>query len=111
MRVMRTEHMRLIFNVAYWLEYPILGDVWATTTWHDIVADAEAGRPTGWAYNYTEYRFRPKWELYNATADPLELHNLASDPAYNATLVGMQATLKKWQAATADPWLIKYTHE
>ena len=63
------------------------------------------GNATGWAYAYDEYMFRPEWQLFDVAADPLNLRNLAEDPAHSATLAAMQAQLRQWQADTHDPWL------
>jgi len=45
---------------------------------------------------------RPSEELYDTAADPRELHNLASDPRYAATLKQMQLALDKWRRVTGD---------
>jgi N-sulfoglucosamine sulfohydrolase len=54
---------------------------------------------------------RPKEELYDLTADPNELKNLAADPASATVLDDLRGKLRAWQKQTADPWMVKYTHE
>jgi len=95
---------RLIHNLASHLRYAILEDVARTATWKAIVTAGEAGEPTGWAYNYTEYMHRPEWQLCDVVADPLCLRNLAWEESHAATLREMQAALSAWQATTNDPW-------
>ncbi|MCL5269563.1 MAG: sulfatase, partial [bacterium] len=45
---------------------------------------------------------RPWEELYDLQADPLELKNLAADPAHEATLKEMRAKLDGWMTETHD---------
>lgn len=41
-------------------------------------------------------------ELYDLDADPFEMHNLATDPAYQTQLKDLQSALATWQKATHD---------
>ena len=50
-------------------------------------------------------RFRPEWELYDLKADPHQLHNLAGDPAHNATLTNLKQQLMSWRKNTGDYWV------
>ena len=45
---------------------------------------------------------RAREELYDLTADPFELRNVAGDPRYSAQLAGMRSTLATWQRETDD---------
>ena len=45
---------------------------------------------------------RPREELYDTKADPHEMKNLASDPAYQAHLTRMRSALRRWEADTGD---------
>ncbi|MGI2258040.1 sulfatase family protein [Shewanella sp. GXUN23E] len=45
---------------------------------------------------------KPQEELYDLKADPFEIHNLASDPAFQAQLRQMRTVLIDWMAATDD---------
>jgi N-sulfoglucosamine sulfohydrolase len=51
------------------------------------------------------YIRRPPEELYDMQADPLEIQNLAGDPAMQSTLLEMRNALEKWQLETGDLWL------
>ena len=45
---------------------------------------------------------RPAEELYDWRADPQQVTDLAGDPAYNSTLVGLRERLDRWMAETHD---------
>ncbi|MFO0869753.1 MAG: serine hydrolase [Pirellulales bacterium] len=45
---------------------------------------------------------RPPEELYDLTADPWEIHNLASDPQLQTTLEDLRGRLNRWMEATQD---------
>ena len=48
---------------------------------------------------------RPAEELYDLDADPLELVNLATDPAYAGLCVEFRDRLDRWMSSTKDPLL------
>ncbi len=48
------------------------------------------------------YQRRPEVELYNIKTDPLELWNLADDPAYNAVKADLRKRLDTWMRACGD---------
>lgn len=45
---------------------------------------------------------RPAEELYDLDQDPHELHNVATDPAYQRALIELRGELAGWIAATGD---------
>ncbi len=45
---------------------------------------------------------RPPEELYDTEVDPLELHNLAGDPAHAAVLERLRCALAEWRNACGD---------
>jgi len=49
---------------------------------------------------------RPKEELYDSSMDPWETHNLAEDPAHEATLVRLRTALDEWITSTGDLGLV-----
>ena len=55
----------------------------------------------------SDYIRRPPEELYDLEADPLEVTNLAADPAHAGLLRDYRATLENWQRETRDPWLYR----
>jgi hypothetical protein len=51
------------------------------------------------------YLARSPEELYDLTADPDCLHNLAGDPAFADVLADKRAALATWMTQTGDPLL------
>jgi uncharacterized sulfatase len=49
-----------------------------------------------------QYLHRPAEELYDLSADPDELKNLATDPAHAADLARLRAALDEWMTASHD---------
>ena len=45
---------------------------------------------------------RPREELYDLSADPQELVNLAGDPEYATALAELRGQLAAWEAQTGD---------
>eukprot|EP00756_Hemistasia_phaeocysticola_P058590 Hpha_TRINITY_DN35233_c0_g1::TRINITY_DN35233_c0_g1_i1::g.145100::m.145100/K01565/SGSH; N-sulfoglucosamine sulfohydrolase len=93
---------RLTHNIAHSLSYGILEDVYVTTTWKQI---ANGTITSEWVYNYTSYKHRPEFELYDINADPMGLHNLAEDAAHAETFAELHVKLMGWRNITHDPWL------
>lgn len=64
----------------------------------------------GKALNAAQLQFmapeKPPEELYDVTADPHEINNLAALPQHQATLKQMRAALEKWQKETKDLGLV-----
>ena len=75
-----------------------------TPTWSKLMSEGESGKDTGWIYDYKTHMKRPEWELYDLIADPLSLHNQASNPAYATVLELTQGLLNEWRNVTNDPW-------
>ena len=108
MRVYRKGPWKLIWNIAWPLEYPFASDLWVSSTWQSVYRQGieHYGRRTTDAYLH-----RPEFELYNLDTDPDEVVNLAADPAHAARLAAMKDGLKQWQYRTSDPWLIMWNHD
>ncbi|MBN1845264.1 MAG: sulfatase [Sedimentisphaerales bacterium] len=108
MRVVRTRRHKLIWNIAWGLEYPFASDLHDSATWQAVRRRGEIhyGRRTVDAYLH-----RPQFELYDLQADPHEINNLASDPAHAGILGALQDKLKAFQKRTQDPWILKWQHE
>lgn len=108
MRMVRTRTHKYLLNLAHGLEVPHASDLWASVTWQGVLrrGDRMFGRRTTAAYLN-----RPREELYDLTADPDEVRNLAADPAAAEVLGRLRANLRAWQEATNDPWVVKYRHE
>ena len=108
MRVVRERRFKLIWNIAYGLEYPFASDLWESATWQGTLKRGAGlyGKRTVQAYLH-----RPQFELYDLENDPDEVKNLADDPSHKATLDRMKARLKAFQKRTRDPWILKWDYE
>ena len=108
MRSVRKGDYKLIINFANGLDYPFATDLWASATWqyllqHHISKCGE--RPI------RDFIKRPRYELYDLSKDPNEVHNLAGKRAYAAKLAELIEEIKQFQIQTKDPWGIKWEHE
>ena len=101
--------------------------VFAEKTYHDTYDPTRAIRSARYKYiRYFEvcifqdlrlatmtqrHYWRDPWrrttleELYDLTADPLEMRNLASDPTYEEIKLELRRALVDWMRATDDPLL------
>lgn len=100
MRAVRTRQHKLIWNLAYQLEYPIAGDINNSPSWK--VAHSE---PAQTGKTPQQYLHRPRYELFDLENDPLERHNLADDPKFASLKSDLLAQLKRMMKDTQDPWL------
>ena len=68
---------------------------------------------THWYRNFSAYlgESRAPFELFDLAQDPMELDNVAADPAYAAVLADLQADILAFQTSTQDDWIIKRVHE
>ena len=108
MRVVRTRRYKLIWNIAFGLEYPFASDLWASKTWQGLIARGD----THYAKrSVNAYLHRPRFELYDLEADPDEVVNLADDPAHADVLDELKRKLRAFQERTKDPWILKWDYE
>jgi len=110
MRAVRSGRYKLIFNIAHPLPYPFASDLQASPTWQGVLKRADEYEQYG-QRTVKAYLHRPRFELFDLSADPHETKNLADDPAHQQTLEMLQSKLQKWQDATKDPWDSKWTYE
>jgi N-sulfoglucosamine sulfohydrolase len=108
MRAVRSGDFKLIWNIAYQLEYPFASDLWASSTWQAIYRnDIEYFGPK----KVKNYLFRPEFELYDLSKDPNEANNLATNKNFKDILENMQNKMKTFQTKTKDPWMIMWSHD
>ncbi|WP_111709075.1 sulfatase family protein [Lutibacter citreus] len=108
MRVVRKDNYKLIWNIAWRLEYPFASDLWASSTWQSIYRNNnEYYGPK----KVDDYLFRPEFELYDLAKDPNELNNLANQKEFGEKLETMKIKLKDFQIKTRDPWQIMWSHD
>jgi N-sulfoglucosamine sulfohydrolase len=111
MRGMRDRRYKYIRNLFPELEFPHASDLWESKTWQHVLAGGDramvGGRPVG------KYLHRTGEELYDITADPDELNNLAGSSQHQATLAAMRNKVAAFRRETKDPWMIlsKYKGE
>ena len=108
MRVVRHQNYKLIWNMAWRLDYPFASDLWASSTWQSIHRN---GIEQYGARKVDDYLFRPEFELFNLAVDPYESLNLANDNEYEEVLTQMKARMKAFQLQTKDPWMIMWDHD
>ncbi len=108
MRVIRTPQYKLTLNLAHQLPFPFSSDLEASATWKSVSKDPEARYGKRLVKDYIQ---RPRYELYDLTADPHEVKNLADDPKHATVFKELQDKLKAFQERTGDPWVVKYKYE
>jgi N-sulfoglucosamine sulfohydrolase len=104
-RFMRSWRYKYHRNVAWRLDFPFAGDLYASLSFEAMRNESKPvmiGDRT-----LKDYIFRPPEELYDLEKDPQELHNLASDSDHQTLLLEMRETLSKWQKQTKDLWLYR----
>ncbi len=108
MRVIISGKYKYIFNIAHQLPYPFASDLYASPTWQGVLKRKEElyGKRTVYAYLH-----RPRHELYDLSADPHEVNNLAFQADHQQTLEKLQAKMQAWQLETRDPWHLKWEYE
>ncbi|WP_422080904.1 sulfatase [Ulvibacterium sp.] len=108
MRVIIDKNYKLIWNIAWRMEYPFASDLWASSTWQSIYQNdvGNYGMRT-----VTDYMMRPEFELYDLAEDPDETNNLALDKAHADLLKDLQKQLRDFQSKTSDPWLIMWDYD
>lgn len=108
MRVVRGRRYKLIWNIAYGLDYPFASDLWASSTWQGVLKRREKyyGKRAVAAYIR-----RAQFELYDLENDPDEVKNLAGEANCAKVLAEMKAKLKAFQKRTKDPWIVKWDYE
>lgn len=108
MRVLKTRQYKLIFNIAYGLEFPLAKDLLQSPTWVSMQKNNldRYGQRTPHALLH-----RPRIELYDLQADPHEVINLSYNPKYAKVRDKMIAQLKAFQEETRDPWAVKWERE
>lgn len=108
MRTIITPQYKLVVNLEHKKDFPFASDLWGSITWQSI---RNSSGPSMGKRSVKSFLHRPKEELYDLTADPDELANLASNPALATTLGELRGRLRQWQAETNDPWQILYREE
>ncbi len=102
MRVVRERKFKLIWNIAYQLDYPFAADLLDSKTWQAVL---ENEMKIYGKRSVDAYLHRPEFELYDVEKDPHEINNLADNPEYKNELERLKKKLKAFQIRTEDRWL------
>lgn len=100
-RTVRTRQFSYHLNLEPKLAYPIAGDIAGSPSWKAVQSTpgVKLGQRTLDAFLH-----RPAEELYDLSADPNEVINVAANPQYATVLTSMRSQLNAWRTATHDPW-------
>jgi N-sulfoglucosamine sulfohydrolase len=100
----RTRQYKYLRNLYPELTFPHASDLWESPTWQSIIAQGDSGRVG--QRPAAQYLHRAAEELYDVTADPDEVSNLAHVPAHRAALEALRRETHEFRKRTKDPWLI-----
>jgi arylsulfatase A-like enzyme len=101
-RAVRTSRFKLIRTDAY-TDLPLCtaADIGSSPSFRALRSRAKSGRLTAAQQRLFEVP-RARLELYDVTADPWELSNVAEDPRYARELSELTAALQKWMEESDD---------
>ncbi len=105
-RTLRNRRYKLIWNIAWRLEFPHPIDTLQRATWQRVV---ERGDEFLGKRRVEDFLFRDEYELYDLEADPDELVNLAADPDHIAIRREMATRIDHLCRSTDDPWMERHT--
>lgn len=108
MRVIRTKKYKLIYNIAWRLEYPSASDLYESSAWQGTL---DLGLKYYGKRKVQNYLFRPEFELYDLENDPDEVVNLAGKKKYNEVFESLKQKIYDFQKNTRDPWVYKKDYE
>ena len=100
-RAVRSERFKYIRNFDADLPNTPPADAVRSLTFQEMRRLRDAGKLSP-AQLMPFQRPKPAEELYDVSADPHELRNLAGDPKHAATLAQLRAALATWQVETSD---------
>jgi N-sulfoglucosamine sulfohydrolase len=100
----RTRRSKYLRNLYPELTFPHASDLFESPTWQSVAAIGDSGRVG--QRPAAQYLHRPAEELYDLSADPDEISNLAQIPAHRETLEALRRETHAFRKRTGDPWLI-----
>ncbi len=102
MRSIRDERWKLILNLHPEFQFSTHIDLAQADTGYWASWERVAAADPAAAAKVRRYRQRPAVELYDLEADPLELRNLAGQPAHAAREQALRGELEAWMQAQGD---------
>jgi len=106
--VLRTHRFKLIWNIAWKLDYSFASDLWSSASWQGVLRD---GMDHFGARTVDAYLHRDRFELYDLEQDPDEVVNLADKPEYAGLIAAFSEKIRQFQEHTRDPWVHKWIYE
>lgn len=104
-RVIRTRRYKYHRNIAWRLDFPFASDLYASLSFEGLRNGSQPcylGKRS-----LRDYIFRPAEQLFDLESDPLEVNDLAKDPAHKEILDDLRRQLEEWQIKTEDLWYYK----
>ena len=98
-RTIRDRNFRLIWNLNH--KEKFTNACTQSAHFQSVVAAAESGDPHAKGI-VQRYHFRPEFELYDCRNDPLEMKNLAGDPAHKSIQADLRNRLNDWMKEQGD---------
>lgn len=99
---------KFIVNLAHPLPFPFAFDLNTSATWQAV----KKGNLKQYGLrNLETYLQRPRYELYDLSADPDELHNLAGSARHSQLQADLLSRVQSWQKQTNDPWVLKHDYD
>ncbi|WVQ68315.1 uncharacterized protein L199_006522 [Kwoniella botswanensis] len=104
-RAIRTRKYKYHRNIAWRLDFPFATDLYSSLSFEGI-RNLQTPVFLG-SRSLRDYIFRPAEQLFDLENDPLEVNDLAKDPACAEILKDLQNRLETWQIKTEDLWFYK----
>lgn len=107
-RVMRGRRFKYVRNLAWQLPMPLPSDLFRSPTWQAVLDQGltmMGGRPTSRTLHHD------REAVFDMEADPLEVHNLIADAAFENVAEEMRRATLEMRVTTKDPWLEQSVQE
>ena len=107
-RAIRTRKWKYHRNVAWRLDFPSPGDLYASLSYEGM---RNQQRPVMIGpRSLKDYIRRPDQQLFDLENDPTECKDLAQDPQYADVIKVLRGRLERFQEETKDLWLFRDGH-
>ncbi|WP_068545620.1 sulfatase [Thalassotalea crassostreae] len=107
-RMVRTQQYKLLWNIAYKLDYPSTHDLQESLIWQETM---RSNQTQYGPRSLDDFFHRAEFELYDVVNDPLELTNLANEEEHQQILERLINKIKSFQKNTDDPWVRKWRYK
>lgn len=98
-RSVRSGTHKLIWNLQH--DQPFTNACVKSPEFVSLIKAADAGNQLA-AMAVDRYQNRPEFEFYDLIADPLEMHDLSSEPDSKKIMADLRSQLSQWMAAQGD---------